>query len=66
MRRAFTILAALVLVVASAQAFAADKRKMKWVTSIYAGPNGVGLKYPEGVFKLRITLNQADLYVLYW
>ena len=49
MRRAFTILAALVLISGSVAAFGAGKMRMRWVTSIYSGPNGVGLKYPEGV-----------------
>jgi len=44
-----TILAALVFFWASAHAFGAEKRRMKWITSIYTGPRGVGLKYPEGV-----------------
>ena len=49
MRRALTILAALVLISASMAAFGAGKMRMRWVTSIYSGPNGVGLKYPEAV-----------------
>jgi hypothetical protein len=49
LRRAFTILAALVLISGSVEAFGAGKMRMRWVTSIYSGPNGVGLKYPEGV-----------------
>jgi hypothetical protein len=49
LRRALTILVALALISGSVAAFGAGKMRMRWVTSIYSGPNGVGLKYPEGV-----------------
>lgn len=49
MRRAYTVILCLVFFLASPQTIGADKIKMKWVTSIYADANGIGLKYPEGV-----------------
>ena len=48
-RCAFAGLAALVFLLAAAQALAAEKRKIKWVQSIYMDEKGNGLKYPEGV-----------------
>jgi hypothetical protein len=48
-RRALTIVAAAALLLGAAQAFGADKRKLRWVTSIYSDAKGIGIKYPEGV-----------------
>ncbi len=49
MRRTLTILGILAVLLASAQSFAGEKRRMKWLASVYSGPQGVGLKHPEGV-----------------
>jgi sugar lactone lactonase YvrE len=49
LRRAFTILAALVFFFGSADVSGAKDGRMKWVASVYAGPEGIGLKHPEGV-----------------
>ena len=49
MRRTFTAFAVLICFLGSAEAFAADKRKLRWVASIYTDSMGVGLKHPEGV-----------------
>ncbi len=49
MRREYTLILCLVCFLASPQAIGADKTRLKWVTSIYADANGIGLKYPEGV-----------------
>jgi sugar lactone lactonase YvrE len=60
LRRTFTILTALILLSASVAAFGAGKMRMRWVTSIYSGPNGVGLKFPEGVACGKDYLVVAD------
>jgi sugar lactone lactonase YvrE len=39
----------LVFFFASSSAIGADKTRMKWITSVYADGNGIGLVYPEGV-----------------
>lgn len=49
LRCAFAGLAALALLLAATQALAAEKRKIKWVQSIYMDEKGNGLKHPEGV-----------------
>lgn len=49
MRYAFGLLVALALVLGATQASSADKRKIKWVQSVYLDAKGNGLKYPEGV-----------------
>ena len=49
LRFAFSVLAALALVMGSTQALGAEKRKARWVQSIYMDAKGNGLKYPEGV-----------------
>jgi sugar lactone lactonase YvrE len=49
LRSAFSVLAALALVIGTTQALGAEKRKIKWVQSIYVDAKGDGLKYPEGV-----------------
>jgi hypothetical protein len=49
LRRTFTAFAVLICFLGSAEAFAADKRKLRWVASIYTDSMGVGLKHPEGV-----------------
>jgi len=48
-RRTVTIFTILVCLLGSVQAFAAEKTRLRWVTSIYMGLDGTGLKYPEGV-----------------
>jgi sugar lactone lactonase YvrE len=37
------------LLLGAVQALGADKRRVKWIRSIYVDAKGVGLKYPEGV-----------------
>lgn len=49
MRRALTVLATLLVFLGSTQAFGAEKRTIKWVTSIYSDAKGIALKHPEGV-----------------
>ena len=49
MRRTFTVFAVLILLLGATQAFGAEKRRVKWIKSIYVDAKGVGLKYPEGV-----------------
>ena len=49
MRRAVTILVLVTLVLVPAQVMGAERKRVQWLTSIYAGPKGLGLKYPEAV-----------------
>lgn len=49
MRRACTLFAVLILSLGSIQASAAEKGRIRWITSVYVDAKGVGLKYPEGV-----------------
>jgi sugar lactone lactonase YvrE len=48
-RRAIAALTAVVLAMATAQALGADRRKVRWLTSVYIDAKGVGLLRPEGV-----------------
>jgi sugar lactone lactonase YvrE len=49
LRGAFTVLAALAVVIGTTAALAAEKRTVRWVQSIYIDGKGDGLKHPEGV-----------------
>ncbi len=49
MRRTTVVIAALAIFLWAPQVVGAGANSFKWVTSIYADANGVGLKRPEGV-----------------
>ena len=49
MRRTFTLLAVLVLALASTQTLAAGKKRIRWIRSVYSDAKGIGLNYPEGI-----------------
>jgi tripartite motif-containing protein 71 len=49
LRRSYVVIAALTVVLWAPPIIGAGSRNIKWVTSIYADANGVGLKRPEGV-----------------
>jgi sugar lactone lactonase YvrE len=58
LRRKFTAVAVLICVLSAVEVFAADKRKLRWVTSIYMDSKGFSLRDPEGV-----ACAGSDLYV---
>ena len=49
MRRALSLLTAFLVLLASTQVLGAEKKTIKWLTSIYSDAKGVPLKHPEGV-----------------
>jgi hypothetical protein len=58
LRGTFTAFAVLICILSAVEVFAADKRKLRWVTSIYMDSKGVSLRDPEGV-----ACAGSDLYV---
>lgn len=60
MRTGFTLFAALAFLLVSAHGVAGEQRRMKWMTSVYVGPKGRSLRYPEGVACGRSDFVVAD------
>jgi hypothetical protein len=49
LKRAFILLTSFVVLLLFVQASGAEKRSVKWVTTVYTDDKGVALKHPEGV-----------------
>jgi len=60
LRRALATIAALLCALGGLQALAAEKIRIKWVTSIYADARGEALRYPEGVACDADSVTVAD------